>query len=109
MTIKMKALRSFGTKKGGEGHVRRGSEFDVAEESRAKELEARGFAHRTETKTEPAPLNKMEPRAKNKAAEEGPLGSVGGETGEQSDFASLPDRDRVQPLRVSRRPRVTRE
>ena len=43
MTTKMKALRSFGTKKGGEGHLRRGQEFDALSEARANELEARGF------------------------------------------------------------------
>jgi hypothetical protein len=103
--IKMKALRSFGLRNADEGHISRGREFTAANEGRARELEEHGLAYRllpTE-KMEGAPLNKMEPRLKNKAAESGPFDSVGGETGAENASSSS-DQDHPQPKRRSKKP-----
>lgn len=78
--IKMKALRSgnFGD---GATKVHRGREFAVSTERRATELEEQGDAYRLEHKMAEPVKNKMEPLPSNKAAEAGPLASVGGMTG----------------------------
>lgn len=81
--IKMKALRS-GNFAPGAVKVRRGREFSVETEGRAKELETEGYAYRLETKMLAPVQNKMEPPPSNKAAEAGPLGSVGGMTGAEA-------------------------
>jgi hypothetical protein len=93
--IRMKALKPFGVANGPEGHVRRGREFTVEHEGRARDLEAAGLAYRLQTKAEPPPQNKMEPPAENKAAHSGPLPSAGGETGAAEPVpSSPPDRRR---------------
>lgn len=97
--IKMKALKAFGVRNANEGHVKRGREFNAANEQRAQDLEGEGLAYRIQTKMQPAPLNKMEPPPKNKAAEAGPLGSAGGETGAAEPAPSSP------PVRQPRRRR----
>ena len=86
--VTMRALRSANM---GDGttKVRRGSEFDVASDRRAEELEKRGLAHRV-AKMEPPYLNKAEETLENKASAEGPLGSDGGRTGEATSGSSLP-------------------
>lgn len=93
--IRMKALKSFGIEGSNEGPVRRGREFDAANEHRARDLESHGLAFRV--KTEPDPKNKMEPTLKNKAAEKGPLAPAGGKTGAVSAQRSLPQAQRPKP------------
>jgi hypothetical protein len=79
--IKMKALRPFGVDGANEGRVRRGREFEVVNERRAKELESEELAYRV-TMLSPEVENKMVvPLESNRAADAGPLGSVGGATG----------------------------
>lgn len=85
--IKMKALRSFGVLGANEGKVSRGREFTAANEHRVRDLEEAGLAYRIETKMQPAPLNR-EPPPSNKAAEAGPLPSVGGMTGADAPVPS---------------------
>jgi hypothetical protein len=91
--IKMKALKTFGFTGANEGAVKRGREFDARDLKRAEELEAHGLAYRLDVKAAKPPLNKMEPAptnqmelgsSSNKAAEHGPLDSVGGETGAEA-------------------------
>jgi hypothetical protein len=101
--IKMKALKSFGVYNSNEGHVSRGREFSVSHESRARDLEDAGLAYRLETKMQSPALNKMEPAPQNKAADAGPLGSLGGRTGAASPAPSLPA-DQPQPKRRGRPP-----
>lgn len=103
MPVKMKALRSFHG--AGEGRVKRGREFAVRDEQRAKELEAHGLAFRVKEKVETKPQNKMEPPPENKASRDGPLPSVGGPIGAATPLSSLlPDHPR--PARRSRRSRA---
>jgi len=99
--IRMKALRSFGVASANEGKVRRGREFTVASEQRARDLEDAGLAYRV--KMEPKPQNKMEPPPQNKAAEEGPFVSRGGGTGAENSVPSSPE-DRPLPKRRGRPP-----
>lgn len=87
--IRMKALRS-GNIGMGATKVRRGREFSVDTDRRAKELEMEGYAYRIETKMLPPVQNKMEPPPSNKAAEAGPLASVGGMTGAEAPAPSSP-------------------
>jgi hypothetical protein len=100
--IKMKALRSFGVRNANEGKVMRGREFTAANEHRARDLEDEGLAYRIETKMQPVHLNKMEPPPSNKAAEAGPLDSVGGTTGAGAPAPSSPP-DHPQRKRRSMR------
>lgn len=81
--IKMKALRSFGVAGANEGKVKRGREFSVANEHRARDLEDHGLAYRLEIVVRPQPseITEIVPPL-NKAATSGPLGSPGGMTGE---------------------------
>lgn len=100
--IRMKALKSFGVQGSNEGPVRHGREFDVANESRARDLEAGGLAFRVATRSEPPPRNKMEEPPQNQmevtpenkeanpAAETGPFDSAGGQTGEATQQSSSP-------------------
>lgn len=99
--IRMKKLVSSGVPGANEGYVRRGREFEVANEQRAKDLEDAGLAYRLGTKMQAPPLNKMEPPASNKAAESGPLDSPGGTTGAEAPAPSSPQ---ARP----RRPRQSR-
>ncbi len=101
--IRMKALRTFS---GNEGHVKRGREFTVAHEHRARDLEDGGLAFRLEAKMQAMPENKMEPTPQNKAADDGPLPLAGGETGVVEPQRSLPvarqrQRRKSQRLRVA--------
>lgn len=103
--IKMKALRP-GNIGDGATRVKRGREFMVAAESRAKELEDEGLAYRIETKIAAPALNKMEPPPSNKAAETGPLDFHGGAIGADAPAPSLP----LDPPRRRRRsPRLKDE
>lgn len=102
--IKMKALRSFGVAGANEGKVKRGREFDVKSDARAKDLETHGLAYRLETRVQPTPVDAAEPPPSNKAAEAGPLDSVGGETGAAEPAPSSPP-DRPQQRRRSARSR----
>lgn len=97
--IKMKALKSgnFGD---GSKKVRRGREFPVSKEHRARELEAEGFAFRLAS--ENAPLNKMEPPPENKAAHAGPLAFPGGETGAEEPASSSPADHQPQRRRLKK-------
>src|SRR6185369_10555793 len=89
--IKMKKLVSSGVPGANEGYVRRGREFEVPTEHRAKELEDAGLAYRVEVKAlAPEPLNKMIESPANEAASSGPLGSVGGTTGAETLVPSSP-------------------
>jgi hypothetical protein len=99
--IKMKALRTFGVPGANEGPVKRGREFDARDLKRAEELESHGLAYRTDAKAVAAapqnkmdlpPTNQMEPQRaqSNKAAEQGPLDSVGGGTGAEEPAPSSP-------------------
>jgi hypothetical protein len=99
--IKMKALKTFrGTDE--EGRPKRGREFSTTTERRANELETAGLAHRViQQKAEPALQNKMEPPPVNKAAEQGPFVSAGGETGAVATSPSSPQ----EPARAPRRSR----
>lgn len=102
--IKMKALKTFGVAGANEGPVKRGREFNARDIKRVEELEAHGLAYRIESKAvanaplnkmEPAPQNQMEPGPSlNKAAEQGPLDSVGGETGVEETAPSSPQAPR---------------
>lgn len=100
--IKMKALRS-GNFAPGATKVRRGREFSVETEGRARELEDEGYAYRLEQKMAEPVKNKMEPMPSNKAAEAGPLGFRGGMTGGDDAVQSLPA-DPPQPKRRGRPP-----
>lgn len=103
MPIRMKALKAFGTQKSPEGRIKRGREFNVAHEGRARDLESNGLAYRIEQakKSETPPQNKMEDALPNKAAERGPLVSHGGATGAakpvQSSQAVRPSSNRQSP------------
>lgn len=108
--IRMRALRSF--RGAGEGRVRRGYDFVVDNERRAKELEEQDpplaiRALKTEAipqnKMDIDPQNKMEPALPNKAAEEGPLSITGGETGADNAPSSLPPDPPRQKRRYTRR------
>lgn len=89
--VKMKALKTFGFAGANEGPVKRGREFVARDMRRAQELEAHGLAYRLDTLMQPEPLNKMLPVAhENEAAEHGPLGSAGGETGAAETAPSSP-------------------
>jgi hypothetical protein len=103
MSIRMKALKSFGVNNANEGHVSRGREFSVNNEYRARDLEDAGLAYRLETKMQSPALNKMEPTPQNKAADAGPLALAGGEIGAASPAPSLPA-DQPQPKRRGRPP-----
>jgi hypothetical protein len=102
--IKMKSLTSGNLGDGGT-KVRRGREFSVAMEGRAKELESAGLAYRVDVKAEKAPLNKMEPPPANKAAGAGPLENRGGTTGAEAPAPSLP----LDPPQRRRRSRSSRD
>ena len=63
-------------------YVKRGAEFEVANEHRAAELEEAGLAYRLhETPVKVAAVEQVN-HPENKAAEKGPLPKAGGETGE---------------------------
>ena len=102
--IKMKALRP-GNIGDGATRVKRGREFSVGSENRAKELEDEGLAFRIETKMAAPMLNKMEPAPANKAAETGPLDFPGGATGADAPAPSLP----LDPPRRRRRSTRSRD
>lgn len=95
--VKMKALRTFGYAGVNEGAVKRGREFSVRDEHRAKDLEVNGLAFRIEAK----PPNHIDKPAapENKAAEHGPLGSVGGATGAEAPAPSSPPVQRQRKRR----------
>ena len=102
--IRMKALTSFGYGGVNEGPVKRGREFAVASERRAYDLEEHGLAFRLESKMQAASENKMEPLPENKAAQAGPLGSVGGATGaDEPQPSSPPDHPPPRQRRSSAR------
>lgn len=105
MTIRMQALQSFlgqATEGGADRVVKRGSEFDVASENRARELITKALARRTEGAKPAAPAK----RRANKAAAAGPLPSAGGETGAgAAQSSSLPGLQPDQPAQRSRRRR----
>lgn len=73
--IKVRALKSFIGEAGegtpGDNRVRRGEEFHVAAESRAKALRQRGLVDFVGGKAAPKPDNKMAPAPENKDG--GPL------------------------------------
>lgn len=107
--IKMKALRSFGVDGSNEGHIRRGHEFPVANEHRAKELEEHGLAYpiAVQNKMIESPMQAAtQPPAQNKAAHSGPLPLAGGETGAETQPLSSPP-DHPQRGRRSRRSKDT--
>jgi hypothetical protein len=91
-TVPMKALKSFGIVGVNEGKIKATREFNALNEGRARELEAAGLAARMDSKGEKsdsAHKNKAEGAApKNKAAEDGPLGSPGGKTGAEKPVQS---------------------
>lgn len=124
--IKMKALKSFGVAKANEGKVKRGREFTVASEARAATLERHGLAYRVVEAPKPAagPAkgrrsheeagtgfdsgatgHELAGRRLNPAAEKGPLGSAGGETGEATPASSSPPAPAQRKSRL-RRPAV---
>lgn len=100
--IKMKALRSFGVPGANEGKVKRGREFAAINDHRARELEDHGLAYRLDVAPAPMPITKVEVSPLNKAAETGPLASVGGTTGGEEPVPSSPP---DPPLRRRRPPR----
>lgn len=100
MTIKMKAMRSFGYAGVNEGSVSRGHEFSVRDEHRAKELEAHELAYRLSVKADgAAPKNKMDPAPSNKAVDAGPFDLAGGRIGAEAPAPSSPP---AQPPRRRR-------
>lgn len=90
MTVRMKALRSFGIPRANEGHIKRGREFVVVDDRRCKELEAHGLAFRVEAKLAPGASMTMETSLPppNEAAEQGPFVLDGGQTGEDAPVPS---------------------
>lgn len=96
MTVRMVALKSANMAEGAT-HVRKGHEFEAKDDRRAKELEGRGLARRADV----TPLNKAEEPLQNKAAEEGPLDSDGGEEAGEEDTAPS-SRQVRRPQRPSR-------
>ncbi len=109
--MRMKALRTFHGKPGENdesGAVRRGHEFEVAGDKRARELEIRGLAipqgaARLAGKATPEPRPAT---IVNEAATTGPLDqSAGGETGAKSaPSSSQPDPAPAKAAPTSKRP-----
>ena len=100
--IRMKKLISSGVPGANEGYVRRGREFVVANEQRAKDLEAAGLAYRLDVKPMPEVRNDMIPSPANTAAFAGPLASPGGTTGADAPVPSS-QADHPQRRRRSQR------
>lgn len=93
MPTTMKALKDFRGKPG-EGKdrmVEAGMEFKVENQSRANDLESRGFAAPVVAAAKLVHLkNKKLPQPENKAADAGPLASRGGRTGAATPQSSSP-------------------
>lgn len=99
--IRMKSLCSFGVPGSNEGKVRRGREFMVASEHRARDLEQRGLAFRV-AYMPPEESKAPVAAVPNPAAVAGPLPSAGGETGAEN-VPSSSDQDPQPRFRRSRR------
>lgn len=92
--IRMKSLSSF--RGAAEGKVRRGREFLVGNDRRAKELEDAGLAFRLDA---PTPAAGQIKAPVNEAAVAGPLGSAGGETGAAEPAPLSPPAQARRPRR----------